>query len=51
MMIDPKIESILDKALAVEEICRAEAVELMKVDENSHEMYAFMPVANALTRQ
>lgn len=51
MRIDPKIESILDKALSGEEISREEAVELMKIDENSQEMYALMSVANTLTRQ
>ncbi|MBW1976287.1 MAG: radical SAM protein [Deltaproteobacteria bacterium] len=51
MRIAPKIESILDKALATEEICREEALELMKIDENSHEIYALMSVANILTRQ
>ena len=51
MRIDPKIESILDKALAGEEISRREAVELLKAHENSHEMYAIMSVANTLTRR
>ncbi len=51
MRIDPKIESILDKALAEEEISRPEAVELMKIDENSHEMYALTSAANTLTRR
>ena len=51
MRIDPKIESILNKALAREEICREEALELMKIDENSHDIYALMSVANILARQ
>ena len=51
MRIDPKIESILDRALSGEEICREEAMELMKADESSHDMYALMSVANALTRR
>ena len=51
MGIDPKIGSILDKALAGEEINRPEAVELMKIDENSHEIYALMSAANTLTTQ
>ncbi len=51
MRIDHKIESILDNALAEEEISRQEAVELMKIDENSHEMYALISVANTLTRR
>ena len=51
MRIDPKIESILDKTLSGEEICREEAVELMKIDESSHDMYALTSVANTLTRQ
>ncbi len=49
--MDPKIESILDKALAGEEISRTEAVELLKVDENSLEMYVLMSVANTLSRR
>ena len=49
--IDPNIESILDKALAGKEISRREAVELIKIDENSHEIYALMSVANTLTRR
>ncbi len=51
MRIDHKIGSILDKALEGEEISRRETVELMKIDENSHEMYALMSVANTLTRR
>ncbi len=51
MRIDPKIESILDKALIQEEISRREAVELLEIDENSEGMYALMSVANMLTRQ
>ena len=51
MRIDHKIESTLDRALAGEEISRREAVELLEIDENSHEMYALMSVANTLTRR
>jgi len=51
LRIDHNIESILDKTLSGEEICREEAVELMKIDESSHDMYALMSVANTLTRQ
>ncbi len=51
MRIECKIESILDKVLARDEISRQEAVELMKVDENSHEMYALISAANTLTRR
>lgn len=51
MRIDPKIESILDKALAREKIGRQEAVELLKVNEDSHEIYALISVANTLTRR
>jgi len=51
LRIDPKIESILDKTLSGEEIYREEAVELMKIDESSHDMYALTSVANTLTRQ
>jgi len=49
--IDPKIESILNKALAGKEINREEAVELVKINEHSYEMYALMSVANTLTRR
>lgn len=51
MKIDPRIEFILDKALSGKDISREEAVELMKIDENSHEMYTLMSVANTLTRE
>jgi len=51
MKIAPEIEEILDKALAGEEISRQEAVKLLKVDENSPELYAIMSVANTLTRR
>ncbi len=51
MRIEPKIESILNKALEGEDISIEEAVELMKIDENSHEMYALMSVGNTLTRR
>ncbi len=40
MKLDPKIEKILDKALAGEQITRQEAVKLLQVDENSPELYA-----------
>jgi len=36
----PEIQMLLDKALAGKDISRAEAMELMKIDEDSHEMYA-----------
>ncbi len=51
MRIDLKIESILDKALSGGEISAGEAVDLMKIDENAHEMYALMSAGNALTRR
>jgi len=51
MRIDAGIESILDKALSGGEISAGEAVELMKIDENSHEMYALMSAGNTLTRR
>jgi len=51
MKIDSQIESILDKALAGEKINRQEALELMKVYENSNEMYALISAANTMTRQ
>ena len=51
MRLNRKIESILDRAMAEGKISRQEAVELLKIDENSHEMYALMSVANILTRR
>ena len=51
MKIDYKVESILDKAEAGEEITRKEAVVLMKIDENSPDMYALMSAANTLSRR
>lgn len=51
MKINPKIEYILDKALDRQDITREEALELMKVDERSHEMYALMSTANRMTRE
>jgi biotin synthase len=48
---DPKIQSILDTVLAGDEINREQAVQLMKTDEKSPEMYAIMSVANSLTRR
>jgi len=39
MRIAPQIESILNKALSATDISYEEAVELVKIDENSHEMY------------
>lgn len=50
MKVSSEIESILDKALQ-KEISRKEALELMKIDENSSEMYALASVANTLTRR
>jgi biotin synthase len=49
--VDPEIQSILDRALAGHEIDREQAVELMKTDEKSPEMYAIMSAANLLTRR
>lgn len=51
MKLDPEIASILDQALAGEELGRPEAVELLNIEVNSHEMYALMSVANTLTRR
>ena len=51
MRIAPEIESILNKALSATDISYEEAVELLEVHENSHEMYALMSVANTLTRR
>ena len=51
MNIEGAVEFILDKALAGEEISCEEALKLMKIDENSQEIYALMSVANTLARQ
>lgn len=51
MMINKQIEYILDKGSDLQEINRAEALELMKVDEKSPEMYALMSTANRMTRE
>lgn len=45
------IRSILDKAMKGDDIRKKEAIDLMKIDVNSNEMYALMSVANALTRK
>ncbi len=50
MKINGRIEYILDKSLDWQEISREEALELMKVDEKSPEMYALMSTANTMTR-
>ncbi len=49
MKIDSKIASILNNALSDKEINKEEAIELMKIDNNSYEMYALMSAANTLT--
>jgi len=46
----PEIQMLLDKALAGKDISRAEATELMKIDEDSHEMYALASAAHTLTK-
>jgi biotin synthase len=51
MRIAPQVESIFNKALSATDISHEEAVGLMKIDENSPEMYALMSVANTLTRR
>lgn len=50
MKINQRIEYILDKALDWQDICREEALELMRIDEKSPEMYALMSAGNALRR-
>ena len=49
--INPGVQSILDQALAGREVDREQALELMRIDERSPEMYAIMSVANELTRR
>lgn len=49
--VDPKIQSILDKALAGDEIGRDQAMRLVGVDERSPDMYAIMSAANSMTRR
>ncbi len=51
LTIDPKIESILDRALGDCEISREEALQLLETDEKSPEMYALISAANTLTRR
>ncbi len=48
--IQQNVQYILDKALDRQEISREQALELMKIDERSHEMYALMSTANRMTR-
>jgi biotin synthase len=51
LRIDAKVESILDKALGGRAIEREEALQLLKIDETSPEMYALISAANMLTRR
>ncbi len=51
MKIRPEAEMVLDSVLAGGEISRGEAVELMKIDEDSDDMYALASAANTLTRR
>ncbi len=51
MRINNKIEYILDKGIEGQGISRDEALELMKVDEKSPEMYALMSTGNSLRQQ
>jgi len=46
-----EVQMVLDRALAGEEVSREEAVELMKIDENSYQMYALASAANTLTKR
>lgn len=50
MRIRQNIEGILDKAHDGKHISRDDALELMRIDEKSDEMYALMSTANAMTR-
>ena len=50
--IRPRLEYLLEKALAREPVGREEAAWLLKeVDPRSREMYALMGTANQLTRE
>jgi biotin synthase len=51
LAIDSEIRSILEKALAGQEIDREQALQLLKIDEKSPEMYAVISAANMLTRR
>jgi len=51
LTIDSKIRSILNRALAGHEIDREKALQLLKTDEKSPEMYAIISAANMLTRR
>ncbi|MBI5055119.1 MAG: radical SAM protein [Nitrospirae bacterium] len=51
MKIRQRIGQILDKALDWQELSREEALELMRIDEKSDEMYALMSAANSMTRE
>ena len=51
LTINSKIRSILDKALAGQEIDREQTLQLLKIDEKSPEMYAVTSAANVLTRR
>lgn len=49
MKIKPEVAFILNKALLNKEINLGDAIKLMKIDNNSHEMYALMSTANTLS--
>lgn len=50
MRTKPEIGTILDKASIGKGITKEEAVELLRIDLNSNEMYALMSAANTLSR-
>ena len=51
MKINQRIEHILDKALDRQELSREEALELMKIDERSPEIYALISTGKILSRE
>ncbi len=51
MKINQRVEYILDKALDRQEISSEDALELMKTDEMSPEMYAIISTGNSLSRE
>jgi biotin synthase len=51
MRVDPKVQSILDEALAGHEISHENALQLLRTDSKSPDTYAVFSAANQLTRE
>ena len=51
MIVTPKINAILDKALSEQDINTAEAITLLEINNESFDMYALASAANTLTRR